>query len=164
MWSLCYIPRFVCILSTCLLLKGWACQTHLPDAPPSPLPLRPVVVAMVTASLWDIKGVFNHGVIASLQQSVTYFGLKIERICLFFTNHLLFFHPCTLWGRQGGVNPNNRTMKACILSGGVAIYTFMIKARPNKETNESWQMRCTYSPSCLSTWMLRQRPAGKASA
>lgn len=105
--------------------------------PPSPLPLRPVVVAMVTASLWDIKGVFNHGVIASLQQSVTYFGLKIERICLFFTNHLLFFHPCTLWGRQWGVNPNNRTMKACILSGGVAIYTFMIKARPNKETNES---------------------------
>lgn len=95
------------------------------------------MVAMVTASLWDIKGVFNHGVIASLQQSVTYFGLKIERICLFFTNHLLFFPSLHSVGEAGGVNPNNRTMKACILSGGVAIYTFMIKARPNKETNES---------------------------
>lgn len=97
------------------------------------------MVAMVTASLWDIKGVFNHGVIASLQQSVTYFGLKIERICLFFTNHLLFFpslHSVGQRGEAGGINPNNRTMKACILSGGVAIYTFMIKARPNKETNE----------------------------
>lgn len=140
MCSLCYIPRFVRILSTCLLLNRGSLSNPSAGRPPH-LPLRPVVVAMVTASLWDIKGVFNYGVIASLQQSVTYFGLKIERISLFFTNHLLFFpHPCTLWGRGGeaeGVNPNNRTMKACILSGGVAIYTFMIKARPNKETNES---------------------------
>lgn len=69
---------------------------------PPHLPLRPVVVAMVTASLWDIKGVFNHGVIASLQQSVTYFGLKIERICLFFTNHLLFFPSLHSVGQRGG--------------------------------------------------------------